>query len=75
MQQAKTPLLESSISTAEIAVICRFADQSNLTRVFTRLVGAPPSGWCNQLPVHFLRHVTLGSTTSRSQGATRARAA
>jgi AraC-like DNA-binding protein len=44
IRQAKTLLLESSISTAEIAVICGFADQSHLTRVFTRLVGAPPSG-------------------------------
>jgi AraC family transcriptional regulator len=48
IQQAKTLLLESSISTAEIAVICGFADQSHLTRVFTRLVGAPPSGWRRQ---------------------------
>jgi AraC family transcriptional regulator len=45
IQQAKTLLLESSITTAEIAVICGFADQSHLTRVFTRLVGTPPSGW------------------------------
>jgi AraC family transcriptional regulator len=45
IQQAKTLLLESSIATAEIAVICGFADQSHLTRVFTRLVGTPPSGW------------------------------
>jgi transcriptional regulator GlxA family with amidase domain len=45
IQQAKTLLLESSIATAEIAVICGFADQSHLTRVFTRIVGTPPSGW------------------------------
>ena len=45
IEQAKTLLLESSIATAEIAVICGFADQSHLTRVFTRLVGTPPSGW------------------------------
>ncbi|HWZ05343.1 MAG TPA: AraC family transcriptional regulator [Bradyrhizobium sp.] len=45
IQQAKTLLLESSIATAEIAVICGFADQSHLTRVFTRHVGTPPSGW------------------------------
>jgi hypothetical protein len=25
--------------------ICGFADQSHLTRIFTRLVGTPPSGW------------------------------
>jgi AraC family transcriptional regulator len=45
IQQAKTLLLESSIATSEIAIVCGFADQSHLTRVFTRLVGAPPSGW------------------------------
>jgi len=45
IEQAKTLLLESSIATAEIAVDCGFADQSHLTRVFTRLVGMPPSAW------------------------------
>ena len=45
VEQAKTLLLESSIATAEIAVVCGFADQSHLTRVFTRLVGLPPSAW------------------------------
>jgi AraC family transcriptional regulator len=45
IQQAKALLLESSISAAEIAVISGFADQSHLTRVFTRLVGSPPAGW------------------------------
>jgi AraC family transcriptional regulator len=48
IQQAKTLLLESSISTAEIAIICGFFDQSHLTRVFTRLVGTPPAGWRRQ---------------------------
>ncbi|WP_354107997.1 AraC family transcriptional regulator [Bradyrhizobium sp. LB14.3] len=39
IQHAKTLLLESSITAAEIAVICGFADQSHLTRVFTRSSG------------------------------------
>ncbi len=45
LQKARTLLLESSISIAEIAVICGFADQSHLTRNFTRATGSSPAAW------------------------------
>ena len=63
IEQAKTLLLESSIATAEIAVDCGFADQSHLTRVFTRLVGTPPSAWRRQ---HKGRK-TIGSVTAAAE--------
>ncbi|RAU41480.1 MULTISPECIES: AraC family transcriptional regulator [unclassified Pseudomonas] len=33
---------------AQIAQACGFADQPHMTRVFTRLVGEPPSAWRNR---------------------------
>jgi AraC family transcriptional regulator len=45
LQKAQTMLLECSIPIAEIAILCGFADQSHLTRVFTRHVGMSPAVW------------------------------
>ena len=45
LQKSRTLLLESSISIAEIAVMCGFADQSHLTRTFTQAVGTSPAAW------------------------------
>jgi AraC family transcriptional regulator len=38
-------LLDSSNSIADVADACGFADQSHLTRVFSRLVGDSPAAW------------------------------
>jgi AraC family transcriptional regulator len=38
-------LLESTLPIAEIALTCGFADQSHLTRVFTKQVGMSPGVW------------------------------
>lgn len=42
---AKRMLLNPTTSIAEIATACGFADQSHLTRVFSRLVGDSPASW------------------------------
>src|SRR6201999_1399901 len=39
---AKGMLAEAENSIAEIAIACGFVDQSHLTRVFSRIIGAPP---------------------------------
>lgn len=40
-----TRLLLGPMPVADIATCCGFADQSHLTRVFTKMVGVPPSRW------------------------------
>ena len=45
IDKAKTLLLETSTSLAEIAIACGFADQSHLTRVFSQHVGDSPASW------------------------------
>jgi AraC-like DNA-binding protein len=42
---AKELLKAPSLSLAEVALECGFADQSHLTRVFTRIVGMGPGAW------------------------------
>lgn len=43
-------LLQTTRQTiAEVALSCGFADQSHLTRVFTRMVGTSPSAWRQSL--------------------------
>jgi AraC-like DNA-binding protein len=42
---AREQLLRSTRPLQEIAVACGFADQSHLTRVFARMVGASPAAW------------------------------
>lgn len=45
LEQAMRLMSGSMMPLAEIALTCGFADQSHLTRVFTRHVGQPPGSW------------------------------
>jgi AraC family transcriptional regulator len=45
IDHAKQRLSETSLPIADIAILCGFADQSHLTRVFTTLVGLSPAAW------------------------------
>lgn len=45
IDKAKNQLLDPALSIANIAISCGFADQSHLTRVFSRLVGDSPAAW------------------------------
>ena len=45
IDKAKDQLLNRALSIADIAIACGFADQSHLTRVFSRLVGDSPAAW------------------------------
>jgi AraC family transcriptional regulator len=45
IEVAKEKLRERQLSVSQVALVCGFADQSHLTRVFTRMVGASPAAW------------------------------
>jgi AraC family transcriptional regulator len=45
VELAQSMMLESSSPIAEIAAGCGFADQSHMTRVFSRIVGLSPAAW------------------------------
>jgi AraC-like DNA-binding protein len=45
LDAAKRLILESETPLAEIALSCGMADQSHLTRLFTRSVGTSPAAW------------------------------
>lgn len=45
VEAAKRLILESETPLAEIALSCGMADQSHLTRHFTRAVGTSPAAW------------------------------
>ncbi|NKB16120.1 MAG: helix-turn-helix transcriptional regulator [Sphingomonadales bacterium] len=45
IEVAKVFLKAPSLSLAEVALECGFADQSHFTRVFTRIVGMGPGAW------------------------------
>jgi AraC-like DNA-binding protein len=45
VEVAQAILRSPHISLAEAALMCGFADQSHLTRVFSRLVGITPGAW------------------------------
>ena len=45
VEHAKRLLAESDLPLADIACACGFADQSHLSRVFSRLAGASPRVW------------------------------
>jgi AraC family transcriptional regulator len=45
IEKAKQLLEESSASLSSIALDCGFADQSHLTRTFSRVVGSTPGTW------------------------------
>ena len=42
---AKEKLRDDRLSLLDVALACGFADQSHLTRVFTRMVGVSPGAW------------------------------
>jgi AraC-like DNA-binding protein len=46
---AKKLLLTTNAPISEVALACGLADQSHLTRVFSRVVGLPPNTWRRQL--------------------------
>lgn len=45
VEAAKQHLADPSMRLAEIALCCGFADQSHLTRVFSRYTGITPAAW------------------------------
>lgn len=49
VEVAKTKLADPTQSLASIALSCGFADQSHLTRVFSRYTGATPAAWRRSL--------------------------
>ena len=42
---AKEKLRDGGLSLSDVALTCGFANQSHLTRVFTRMVGVSPGAW------------------------------
>jgi len=49
VENAKSLLVKTDASIAEIAASCGFADQSHLTRVFSRQTGESPAAWRRQV--------------------------
>jgi AraC family transcriptional regulator len=45
VEAAKEKLRDDRLSLLDVALACGFADQSHLTRVFTRIVGISPGAW------------------------------
>jgi AraC-like DNA-binding protein len=45
LEQAKELLFNSSLSLAQIAYDCGFADQSHFTRAFAAATGTTPGAW------------------------------
>lgn len=45
VEAAKQKLRDGELSLLDVALACGFADQSHLTRVFTRVVGISPGAW------------------------------
>jgi AraC-like DNA-binding protein len=45
IDRARELLRDTSLTLADIALACGFAEQSHFTRVFTRTVGMPPGAW------------------------------
>ncbi len=53
VEAAKQLISEGRLSLVEVALSCGFADQSHLTRIFSREVGTPPRTWARKmLPRH-----------------------
>ena len=48
VERAKTLLVDSGAPISEVALTCGFADQSHLTRVFSKAVGVSPGVWRRQ---------------------------
>ncbi len=51
VEMAKRMLVSSDAAISEIALTAGFADQSHLTRVFSKVVGATPGAWRRALKV------------------------
>jgi AraC family transcriptional regulator len=49
VEVAKDKLRDSRLPLSDVALACGFADQSHLTRVFTRSVGLSPGAWRRML--------------------------
>ncbi len=45
LRRAKSLLRRTKLTLSEIALMCGFADQSHLTRAFSRQEGSPPGQW------------------------------
>jgi len=45
VERAQHLLLRGRLGLAEVAIICGFADQSHLSRVFTKFIGTSPGRW------------------------------
>jgi AraC family transcriptional regulator len=45
IEAAKAKLRDNEMALSDVALACGFADQSHLTRVFTRIVGISPGAW------------------------------
>jgi AraC family transcriptional regulator len=45
VEVAKEKLRDGRLPLSEVAMVCGFADQSHLTRVFSRLVGVSPGAY------------------------------
>ena len=45
VEVAKEKLRDDRSTLSDVALACGFADQSHLTRVFTRMVGVSPGAW------------------------------
>ena len=45
VEAAKEKLRDDRLTLSDVALACGFADQSHLTRVFTRIVGISPGVW------------------------------
>ena len=45
VELAKEKLRDGRLSLLDVALACGFADQSHLTKVFTRMVGVSPGAW------------------------------
>ena len=45
IEVAKERLRDSRLALSDVALACGFADQSHLTRLFTRMVGLSPGAW------------------------------
>lgn len=51
VEKAATLLRDRSISLADVAIACGFADQSHFTKVFTKYMGVAPGQWRRQQPI------------------------
>jgi AraC family transcriptional regulator len=49
VEAAKEKLRDHRLTLSDVALDCGFADQSHLTRVFTRIIGISPGAWRRSL--------------------------